>query len=103
MKVFIALAVSVVALAATAPSFAIDAQAVIVMRYKAPDGSEKTLPMLQSGEHLTIRECRQQSPYAVPVLKRQLADAQNFPEFVGWEFISGHCEMYSDDLITTVK
>ncbi|MET3899977.1 hypothetical protein ABIB57_003940 [Devosia sp. UYZn731] len=77
--------------------------AVIVMRYEAPDGSIKTLPSPTLGKTLTMAECQRDARQQVRILKRQLANTRNFPEFTGWKFISGQCEMYSDDLITTVK
>ena len=101
MKALLALfAIAAMATPALAQQFS---GAVIVMRYEAPDGSIKTLPSPALGETLSMEECQRDAPRQVRTLKRQLGNTRNFPEFAGWKFISGQCEMYSDDLITTVK
>jgi hypothetical protein len=98
------LAASVAALAlAAAPAMAQQPSGiVIVMHYKAPDGSMKTIPAPSLGKAMTMEECQQEAPRQVPVLKRQLGNKRNFPEFAGWEFQHATCQPYSEDLLTTI-
>ena len=75
---------------------------VIVMHYKAPDGSMKTIPAPTPGDAMTMEQCQEVAPSQVPVLKRQLGNKRNFPEFAGWEFQHATCQPYSEDLLTTI-
>jgi hypothetical protein len=75
---------------------------VIVMHYKAPDGSIKTIPAPTPGDAMTLEQCQEVAPRQVPVLTRQLGNKRNFPEFAGWQFQHATCQPYSEDLLTTI-
>lgn len=95
-------AVALAGLIAT-PAFAQVGGVVIVMHYETPDGSVKTLPAPTPGKIMSMEECRAVGPRQVPILKRQLGNTKNFPEFTGWKFLHATCEIYSDDLLSTVE
>jgi hypothetical protein len=98
-KLFLAAACT---LTLAAPALAQMEGIVIVMHYKAQDGSMKTVPAPTPGKAMTMEECQEVAPRQVPVLKRQLGNKRNFPEFAGWEFQHATCQPYSEDLLTTI-
>ena len=85
------------------PAFAQIGGAVIVLHYETPDGALKTLPAPMPGKIMSMDECRSVAPKQVPILKRQAGNTRNFPEFTGWKFLHATCEIYSDDLLSTVE
>ena len=82
--------------AAVAPALAAP-EAAVVMTYRLPDGSMKSL-LFTAPDGLSLAECRKHYRGQLPTFKRQVEE-MNIPEFAGAAYASASCEPYSADLV----
>jgi hypothetical protein len=72
-------------------------EAAIVLDYRLPDGSLKSL-LFTAPDGLSLEECRQSYREQLPTFQHQV-QAMNLPEFAGGTFESASCQPYSEDLL----
>ncbi|HEV7291087.1 hypothetical protein [Devosia sp. RR2S18] len=92
-KLFAAIAVTI---ATAAPALAAP-EAAVVLQYRLPDGSMKSL-LFTAPDGLSLSDCQSTYKQQLPTFKRQV-EAMNIPEFAGAEYVSASCEPYSEDLL----
>jgi len=91
------LIVSTVLLSATVLPALAAPEAAVVMTYRLPDGSMKSL-LFTAPDGLSLAECRKHYRGQLPTFKRQVEE-MNIPEFAGAAYASASCEPYSADLV----
>lgn len=82
--------------AAIAPALAAP-EAAVVMTYRLPDGSMKSL-LFTAPDGLSLAECRKHYRGQLPTFKRQVEE-MNIPEFAGAAYASASCEPYSAEAL----
>ncbi len=82
--------------ASVAPALAAP-EAAVVMTYRLPDGSMKSL-LFTAPDGLSLAECRKHYRGQLPTFKRQVEE-MNIPEFAGAAYASASCEPYSAEAL----
>ena len=91
------LIVSTLLLSATVLPALASPEAAVVMTYRLPDGSMKSL-LFTAPDGLSLAECRKYYRGQLPTFKRQVEE-MNIPEFAGAAYASASCEPYSAEVL----
>ena len=71
--------------------------AAVVIDYRLPDGSLKSL-LFTAPDGYSLEQCREGYRDQLPTFLKQV-EAMNLPEFAGGKFESASCKPYSEDLL----
>jgi hypothetical protein len=69
------------------------AAAIMLVTYKRGEFEFRSVPFRVPGQPMTMFDCREVLSEAIPVLRRKLENAEDYPELVGWRYSTTTCEL----------